>query len=164
MRAILDWNKALWVLSLLTIVTVSLAACGGGEEEEEAASVATEAPEAMAPTPTVVAPIEAAPAPTEAPMAMAEYNEAPMLAQMVSAGSLPPVGERLPTNPLVVPVEEEIGQYGGTLRRAFTGPVDRANMMRFSYDAMVRFSQPGTEIIPNITPSWDITENGKVYT
>lgn len=164
MRAILDWNKALWVLSLLTIVTVSLAACGGGEEEEEAAPVATEAPEAMAPTPTVVAPIEAAPAPTEAPMAMAEYNEAPMLAQMVSAGSLPPVGERLPTNPLVVPVEEEIGQYGGTLRRAFTGPVDRANMMRFSYDAMVRFSQPGTEIIPNITPSWDITENGKVYT
>ena len=30
------------------------------------------------------------------------YNEAPMLAAMVKAGQLPPVDERLPSNPKVV--------------------------------------------------------------
>ena len=45
------------------------------------------------------------------------YNEAPMLADMVAAGDLPPVEERLPDNPLVLEPFEEIGTYGGTLRR-----------------------------------------------
>src|SRR5690606_1154854 len=31
-----------------------------------------------------------------------QYNEAPMLAEMVAAGELPPVEERLPVNPLVI--------------------------------------------------------------
>jgi peptide/nickel transport system substrate-binding protein len=43
------------------------------------------------------------------------FNEAPMLKEQVDAGSLPPVAERLPKNPLVVqPIE--IGQYGGLAR------------------------------------------------
>ena len=44
------------------------------------------------------------------------YNEAPMLAAMVRAGELPPVDERLPSNPKVVEPYDSIGQYGGTLR------------------------------------------------
>ena len=39
-----------------------------------------------------------------------------MLAEMVAAGDLPPVEERIPANPRVLPVFEEIGQYGGTWR------------------------------------------------
>ena len=43
------------------------------------------------------------------------YQEAPMLAEQVAAGELPPVEERLPGNPLVVGPLNEIGTYGGNL-------------------------------------------------
>ena len=52
----------------------------------------------------------------------ATYGEAPVLAALVRAGKLPPVEQRLPSNPLVIPVVEEIGRYGGVWKRAFTGP------------------------------------------
>src|SRR5437867_4627812 len=52
-----------------------------------------------------------------------KFQEAPMLAEQVKAGKLPPVEKRLPTDPLVVPVVERTGQYGGVWRRAFLGPV-----------------------------------------
>ena len=46
-----------------------------------------------------------------------KYNEAPMLAARVAAGELPPVDDRLPANPFVREVEQEIGTYGGTWYR-----------------------------------------------
>ncbi len=55
-----------------------------------------------------------------------QYNEAPLLAQRVAAGELPPVAERLPENPLVVPVVERIGDYGGSWRTALVGGADLA--------------------------------------
>ena len=67
---------------------------------------------------------------TRAPLEIAQellekrsFGEAPMLADRVSRGELPPVSERLPENPLVIVPMEEIGTYGGTLRRALTGDV-----------------------------------------
>ncbi|MGQ9629327.1 MAG: ABC transporter substrate-binding protein [bacterium] len=53
--------------------------------------------------------------------AQKKYNEAPMLAELVAAGKLPPVEQRLPKNPEVMPVLKEIGTYGGTLRFAELG-------------------------------------------
>ena len=44
------------------------------------------------------------------------FNEAPMLAELVAAGELPPVEERIPANPFVRQVVDEIGVYGGTMR------------------------------------------------
>ncbi|MCB0180114.1 MAG: hypothetical protein KDI62_17905, partial [Anaerolineae bacterium] len=41
------------------------------------------------------------------------FNEAPSLAALVDSGDLPPVEERLPDNPLIIPVVEQIGTYGG---------------------------------------------------
>lgn len=43
------------------------------------------------------------------------FQEAPMLAEKVESGELPPVEERLPSEPLVLQTAESIGQYGGTL-------------------------------------------------
>ena len=60
-----------------------------------------------------------------APSAPAAYSEAPMLAELVAAGTLPPVDERLPENPMVMAVAESIGNYGGTFRRGFKGVSDR---------------------------------------
>ncbi len=54
-----------------------------------------------------------------------EYNEAPMLAELVEQGKLPPVEERLPAEPYVVGPDKlvqeksvpfQVGKYGGTLR------------------------------------------------
>ena len=43
------------------------------------------------------------------------FNEAPMLAEMVARGELPPVDERLPLEPKVHHMIEGIGKYGGEL-------------------------------------------------
>src|SRR5688572_13454301 len=52
------------------------------------------------------------------------FKEAPMLAEQVKAGKLPPVEQRIPQDPLVLKPTHEIGKYGGTWRRGFTGPGD----------------------------------------
>ena len=67
-----------------------------------------------------------------------------MLAEQVKLGKLPPVEQRLPSEPLVVPVVERAGQYGGVWRRAFLGPADFNNYVRVVYDSLARFSpDPG---------------------
>lgn len=92
------------------------------------------------------------------------YNEAPMLAAMVAAGQLPPVAERLPENPLVIVPAEEVGQYGGVLRRAFTGPADANNYVRVVYDSLLRFDTTGSEIVPHIVSSWSHSDDYHQWT
>ena len=56
----------------------------------------------------------------------AAYTEAPALAAKVQAGELPPVEERLPSDPEVIEVAE-VGTYGGTWRQAvMTGTFNHA--------------------------------------
>ncbi|RME71299.1 MAG: ABC transporter substrate-binding protein, partial [Chloroflexi bacterium] len=93
-----------------------------------------------------------------------KYNEAPMLAEMVAKGELPPVDERLPEDPLIIPVVEEIGQYGGVLRRGFLGPADHNNYTRVVYDALVRFSPDGGEVIPHIASGWSSNDDFTEWT
>jgi peptide/nickel transport system substrate-binding protein len=52
------------------------------------------------------------------------FKEAPQLAELVKAGKLPSVKERIGEDPLVIKPVHEIGRYGGTIRRGFTGPGD----------------------------------------
>jgi len=54
---------------------------------------------------------------TEVPM-VSEFSEAPMLADLVASGDLPPVEERLPVNPLVTVPYDSVGEYGGTMYTA----------------------------------------------
>jgi peptide/nickel transport system substrate-binding protein len=93
-----------------------------------------------------------------------EYGEAPMLTELVAAGELPPVEERLPQNPLVVDVVDEIGKYGGVMRRAFTGPADANNYVRVVYDSLVRFSSDGSKIVPHIVESWEPSDDFHSWT
>ena len=54
-----------------------------------------------------------------APALAQDWREPPALAQRVADGSLPPVSERIPVEPLVYDPRAhggEIGSYGGTLR------------------------------------------------
>ena len=85
-------------LGLLLILAMALVACGGGATEEPMEEAPTEAPMEEAPAEDTGAAISAEEA-TSTPAVMEEgsvYNEAPMLAEMVAAGELPPVEERLP--------------------------------------------------------------------
>jgi peptide/nickel transport system substrate-binding protein len=94
----------------------------------------------------------------------AKYNEAPALAEQVKAGALPPVEQRLPEQPLVVPVVEKIGEYGGVWRRAFLGPADANNYVRVVYDSLFRFTQDGAEIEPKIAAGAKSSADFKVWT
>jgi peptide/nickel transport system substrate-binding protein len=93
-----------------------------------------------------------------------KFQEAPALAEQVRAGKLPPVDKRLPTDPLVVPVVERTGQYGGVWRRAFLGPADANNYVRIVYDALVRFSPDGAKIEPKIAAGWESSRDFRTWT
>ena len=94
------------------------------------------------------------------------FGEAPMLAQLVAAGQLPPVADRLPDEPLVIPVFDEIGKYGGTIRRGFLGPGDvSCNTGRFNGGAALRWNTSGSDLIPYVAESVAVAnESGSEWT
>src|SRR5215469_14721621 len=92
-------------------------------------------------------------------------KEAPQLAELVKAGKLPPVQERIGQDPLVVKPLREIGKYGGTWRRGFTGPFDTSNGHRAAQnDKLLYWDYTGTKIVPNIARAWDVSSDGRVIT
>ncbi|MHA6691949.1 ABC transporter substrate-binding protein [Devosia sp. A449] len=91
------------------------------------------------------------------------YAEAPQLKAMVDAGTLPPVAERLPLDPLVIQPAEEIGVYGGQFIDSWGGG-NIADIRQFGYEPLVRWSVDGSEVVPGIAKSWDISEDAKTYT
>lgn len=160
---------------LLVLAALVLAGCGGAAAPTVAPPAeqpaATAAPAAVAATeaPAEVAATEppAEPAATEAPAEPAaldsKYHEAPMLADMVAKGELPSVDQRLPVEPLVEEVAE-VGTYGGILRRGFLGPSDHNNYTRLVYDALVRFSPDGGDVIPHIAKGWESNDDFTQWT
>src|SRR5258707_2540636 len=100
----------------------------------------------------------------ETALAQGKYKEAPALAELVKAGKLPPVDKRLPENPLVVPVVEKVGEYGGVWRRAFLGPADANNYVRVVYDSLFRCSPDGAKIEPKIAESAEPSADFKTWT
>jgi len=110
-------------ISVTAAAGVALAAC---------AQTPTEAPEAT-PTKLAVKPTEAAATPTKpvvnltpTPKPAAAEKQAPMLAEMIASGELPPLEERLPTTPRVVVPRHEVGQYSDTIRGFTLNETDRA--------------------------------------
>ena len=92
-----------------------------------------------------------------------DYQEAPALAAMVDAGTLPPVQERLPAEPLVIEPVEEIGQYGGTWEKLISSAGQTALMTIYSYDRLLRWNPDATAIEPNIATSYEVTDGGKTF-
>lgn len=92
-------------------------------------------------------------------------KEAPTLAQRVKNGSLPPVSERLPKNPIVVTPLDGIGRYGGTWR---TGDVSQDNSwwhMTVTYgDHLVHWDPHWKRIIPHLAESFEINSDRTEYT
>jgi peptide/nickel transport system substrate-binding protein len=99
--------------------------------------------------------------------AAVSIREAPMLAEMVAAGQLPPLEERLPEEPKVLEPRDEIGRYGGTIRFVSTG----ANVFNSNptytlsgFEGMFHYAPDYTTIEPNLATSWEYSEDGTTFT
>jgi peptide/nickel transport system substrate-binding protein len=93
------------------------------------------------------------------PFALAQTapREAPELAQMVAAGRLPPLAQRLPASPMIVTPHETAGRYGGTLRRGLRGSSDHNGILRMvGNQGLVRWNLEFTQVQPNVAERWDV--------
>lgn len=93
------------------------------------------------------------------------YTEAPELAAKVAKGELPPVAQRLPSQPEVVKPLERVGRYGGQIRSALRGSADQNNILRLmSSQGLTRWDPGFTKILPNVAESWEASQDAKVFT
>lgn len=89
----------------------------------------------------------------------ATYNEAPILANRVARGELPPVEERLPDNPLVIKVVEEIGQYGGEIFVSTLNPRGFGTDLHFKgFEPPLAFNVDAT-VGPNVIEKWEYNDD-----
>ena len=87
-------------------------------------------------------------------------GEAPVLSELVSEGVLPPVAERVGTEPVVLAGVDGIGQYGGSYVIAETASTQELVSLshRNSASSLVRWSPYGYPIVPRIARSWEIRD------
>ena len=103
--------------------------------------------------------------PSQATATPTAFKEAPQLAELVKAGKLPPVAQRLPSEPLVLKPLESVGRYGGTWRRAFIGPSDGENGNRIMASDKLLFWDPtGSKIVPSVAKAYELSKDGKSTT
>ena len=95
---------------------------------------------------------------------ISNYNESPDLASQVASGDLPPVHQRLPSQPMIIPPFGDIGDYGGVVRRFYLGPADGCNFFRLSRASLARFSNDGFSFIPSVARGWEVSDDGKEWT
>ena len=149
-------------LSAVTAAGVVLAACAKETVAPVAEPTATTAPKAVAATPTSI-PTQgptATPVPT---VAASQFGEAPALAEMVKAGTLPPVEERLPKNPLVLPPVDEIGKYGGRYRWDIWWLEGGMAETQYGHSAL-RWIDDGMGIAPGMCESWEANADNSEWT
>ncbi|MDP6040998.1 MAG: ABC transporter substrate-binding protein, partial [Candidatus Latescibacteria bacterium] len=94
------------------------------------------------------------------------FNEAPTITSRVKTGELPPTSQRLPDNPLIVVPLEEMGQYGGTIRRGLTGDIAQwPGISKSMSKNLLAFSRPmGENIEPNLAESCTFSDSGRTAT
>jgi peptide/nickel transport system substrate-binding protein len=91
-----------------------------------------------------------------------KFGEAPALAELVKAGKLPPVEQRIPQEPMVLKPLRSVGKYGGTWRRGFLGPGDSENGNRVrSGDKLLFWDVNGAKIVPSAAKGWETSEDGR---
>ena len=96
--------------------------------------------------------------------AATEYKESPTLMDLVTAGKLPPVAERLPANPYVVQMDDgrEPGKYGGDLNILMGRAKDVRQMVVYGYARLVKYGR-NFELVPDILEAVEV-EEGRIFT
>lgn len=95
-----------------------------------------------------------------------EYKQAPMLEEMVKAGTLPALAERLPQNPRVITPVEKVGKYGGTWRSGMVGGSDRNWLFRIAgYEPLLAWDREWSgKVVPNLAEEVTNSADAKEYT
>ncbi len=175
-------------VAAMTGVSAVIASCAPAPTPAPTTAPATAAPKPTAAAATPVPTTAPTAAPTKAAAKLGEtligklegptvvrdvasypkkFNEAPMFADLVKAGKLPTLDKRLPdpTEVMVIKPLKETGKYGGTWRRAFTGPGDHENGNRInSSDKPLFFDYTGSKIMPSLAKDWKVSDDGKTIT
>jgi peptide/nickel transport system substrate-binding protein len=137
------------------LIMALLVACAPATDAPPAADMPSAAVEAAAPAEQAAAAVDVDP----------DAKEAPMLAELVASGDLPPLEERLPAVPLVVEPIASLGKYGGTWRTALVGGQDNAWLTRtISYDHLVRWARDWSGTEPNVAEAVEANEDASEYT
>lgn len=160
-------------LSAVAAASTLVAACGpqgpqtvatqapAGGDAASAAATATPLP-----APTAVPTLE--PQPTVAAVSASAAKESPKLAALVAEGKLPPVAERLPENPYVVPHKwVKVGKYGGVLQTSNSwGGEGQSQMIQESMygHSPLRWLNDGLSIGPGLAEKWESNEETTEWT
>ncbi len=164
------FRNGLAVLCGLVLATTGLWAAGGGEQEQAAAAATPSETEGPVRTGEFITgdylwatlgDYEQATGST-----ITEYHEAPMLTELVNAGELPPVAERLPTggDVMVIKPYEQVGQYGGILRTVTTCQACANDPYFFKKASIFRLNTAASEVLPNIAKAYEFSEDYKTLT
>ena len=112
------------------------------------------------------------------------YHEPDWVSELVKAGKLPPVEQRLPKEPLIVDTSmtaDGVGQYGGTLRHVIGARPQGWNWIAGQYQGyggtehstmmclvrtgpMWMLTSDKVEPLPQLARSWDWSDDGKQLT
>ncbi|MCK8487670.1 ABC transporter substrate-binding protein [Paenibacillus sp. MBLB2552] len=140
----------------LVLLATLLSGCFGGGAQNSNGEAEKQSEEAAAQTTSTTAVSAGA----------TGFKEAPMLAELVDAGKLKPVGERLPEKDdvMVEPVAEEIGKYGGEWHYPWNGPDDKWGIGMVTEEAMFRFKADGSGVEPNVAKGYDVNAEATEYT
>src|SRR3989454_12264421 len=114
---------------------------------------------------TLIGKLEGPEVVTDPAKAPRTFKEAPQLAELVKAGKLPPVAERIGQDPLVIKPLKEIGKYGGTWRAGFTGPADFWNGFRCCPrpGPLIVWGYTGDKGVPNLAEGLQVQDGGKTW-
>jgi peptide/nickel transport system substrate-binding protein len=161
---------------LVLLVAGAWTVLAGGPKEQPSPTPATTTQATAAATAAGLSPIELVAGrftwpknwletPTAGQLGIKKFSEAPMLTEMVRAGKLPTVENRLPTDPLVIAPYEAMGKYGGTIRVAWRGPGDYGDMYRGGMFSFLFRMDPGLgKILPLIAQGYQLSSDGKQLT
>jgi peptide/nickel transport system substrate-binding protein len=95
-----------------------------------------------------------------------EPTETPSLQSLVDGGKLPPVAERIPSEPHVpnfnLKHDRSIGRHGGTLNTLMARSKDVRLMVVYGYSRLIKFNRD-LELVPDILKKVDV-EEGRTFT
>jgi len=108
---------------------------------------------------------EGAAASATADTGSSQFSEAPMLAALVAAGELPPLMERIPSEPAVQEMlQDGVGTYGGVIRVSDQASKMNVRGHEFSNQEvdmyLLKMHQETREILPNLVKSYSVSADG----
>lgn len=139
-----------------------------------AAAAAGVALAACAKTPAPAKPTDTpAPKPQEAPAAKptdtpakpaVSLKQAPKFQELVKAGKLPPLEERLPKNPRVIKPLDSIGKYGGLMRHPLIGSWSARFYSFMGNENLLVWTPNWDGLVNNVAESYDVNQDSTVFT